>query len=620
MPPVRLLFPPQWVPLNPHFSLPALCGTLRRGGVEVDPVDLNVAFYRQILTPRYLDYTLARARNAREYLQSRLTLGTLAKEDSRAYALLAARYLEIERWLGPEVPVWETVRRDLPEAVAVFTDPVAFYDPVRLVRAFMTVDKALELVSVPFHPNRLRLNDFSAPGHPLTVEGLVAFTESTDDNLFLPFLQAQVPRLLRDDPPVVGISINSHSQLFGGLTLARLLKARRSERTHVTLGGNYFLRVKDALLAKPRFLETFADSVLLGEAEGSLLALCRGADPRGVPNLIGPTGFTFPEAAPPLADRALPDLEGLPLDSYFTPEIVLSTRTSKGCSWQKCTFCDTDFGLEPDVRPVEAVVDEIRLVGGRWGIRNFEFIDECLDPGYMEVLAPRLEGLGVHFFGNGRTEKGFTPDRLRAMSRAGLTMILWGIESGSERILRLIRKGVDPHRRLDILRDAREAGLWNFGFLFFGFPTETEEEARETIDLLRDHTELLNSYGRSVFTLGKHSKLRTQAEKLGIVDMVEDPQEFSTTLDYRVTRGMTREEALRMADRCRLECAVAYDDPLWMHLRHREVLHLYLKEKGRDFVEGFRFTPDQRANLESLYAPTPEALLAVGLLSAADSP
>lgn len=600
----------------------ALCGALRQGGVEVCPVDLNVAFYRHVLTPRYLDYSLARARNALEYLRNRLTLGKLAKEDSRAFAIEAARYFEIERWLTSGLPVWDSVRSELPEAVAVFDDREAFYDPARLVRAFTTVDKALELVSVPFHPNRLRFNDFSAPGHPMTVEGLIAFTAATDDNLFLPFLQSRLPALLRDEPPVVGISINSHSQLFGGLTLARLVKSRKSERTHLTLGGNYFLRVKDALLSRPEFLETFADSVLLGEAEASLLALCRGTPPDRVPNLIHPGGFTFAEAPPPLAERALPDLDGLPLADYFTPEIVLATRTSKGCSWQKCTFCDTDFGIDTDTRPVESVLAEVREVGSRWGITNFELIDECVDPAYMETFSRRVaeEGLRFHFFGNGRTEKGFTAERLAGMARAGMTMVLWGIESGSERILRLIRKGVDPHRRLDILRDSRRAGLWNFGFLFFGFPTETEDEAWQTIRLIQENTEILNSYGRSVFTLGKHSKLRTQAENLGIVDMVEDPQEFSTILDYRVTSGLTREEALRMADRCRLECAVAYDDPLWMHLRHREVLHLYLKEKGRDFVEGFQFTPAQRERLETLYAPTPESLLAQGLLSSVDSP
>lgn len=628
---VRLVFPPQWVPLNPHFSLSALTGHLRGVGITVDPWDLNVAFYRRVFTPGYLDYSLARAQNSYEFLQARLTLGRASGDRSREMGRLATRYFEIDKYLTTHREVWEQTRREIPEAVSVFDDRDRFYDPVHLVRAWVTLDKALELVSLPHHPSRLRLNDFSAPGLPLTVDGLIRFTEDSAENPFLAFLGSRVRPLLRGEPRLIGVSINSHSQLFGGLTLARLLCRHKTPRTHVTLGGNYFLRVRQTLLDRPIFLETFADSVLMGEGEASMTALFHaleaGRPLETVPNLVfsdekGAPRFTFPQAPVALAERRLPDLDGLPLKDYFTPEIVLVTRASKGCSWQKCTFCDTDYGIQPDVRPVESVLAEVEHVRSRWGIENFEFIDESMDPAWMEEFSRRLQerGAGVHFFGNGRTEKAFTSGRLEQMARAGLTMILWGIESGCERIMDLIQKGVDFHARLDILRAARQAGLWNFAFIFFGFPSETEEEALQTIRLIRDHRDIINAYGRSVFTLGKHSRIRGSARRLGLVDVIEDDQEFATTLSYRVTRGMSREEALRVADRCRLECAEAFGEPLWMLLRHREVIHLYLKEKGRDFMEGYRFPPEARQRLEELFQPTSPEQLGFGNLSTADSP
>ena len=58
-----------------------------------------------------------------------------------------------------------------------------------------------------------RKKDFSAPGHPMTVDGLVAFTRASAENPFLPFLTSQVRGLLRDAPGAIGISIDSHSQL-----------------------------------------------------------------------------------------------------------------------------------------------------------------------------------------------------------------------------------------------------------------------------------------------------------------------------------------------------------------------------------------------------------------------
>ncbi len=631
MKPVRLVFPPQWVPLNPHFSLSALSGHLRGEGIPVEPWDLNVAFYRQILTPGHLACSKARAQNAHEFLRVRLMSGRLTGDRSPEMGRLAARFLEIEKFLTTHREVWERTSQEISEAVAVFDDKALFYDPVRLVRAWITLDKALELVSLPFHPSRLRFNDFSAPGLPLTVDGLLRFTADSAENPFLAFLGSRIRPLLQDSPRLIGVSINSHSQLFGGLTLARLLRRHKGPGTHLTLGGNYFLRVRQTLLDRPAFLETFADSVLMGEAEGSMLSLVQALEAdeplEKVPNLVfleegaGPR-FTFPKSAVPLAARRLPDLDGLPLKDYFTPEIVLVTRASKGCSWQKCTFCDTDYGIKPDIRPLQSLLAEVEMARTRWGIENFEFIDESMDPAWLEEFSSRLleRGTRVHFFGNGRTEKAFTPERLEKAARAGLTMILWGIESGCERIMELIQKGVDFHSRLEILRAARRAGLWNFAFIFFGFPSETEEEALQTIRLIRENRDIINAYGRSVFTLGKHSRIRGSARRLGIVDVIEDDQEFATTLSYRVTRGMSREEALRIADRCRLECAEAYGEPLWMLLRHREVIHLYLKEKGRDFMEGYRFPPEERLRLEEFFSPTPQERLDLGVLSDADSP
>jgi len=617
--------------MNPHFSLYALSGHLRNNGIAVFPEDLNVAFYRRLLTPEYLDYSLARARNAFTYLQARLTLGKYAQDTSRAFGFESMRYFEIEKHLRSLLPLWEEVKREIPGAVAVFNHPARFYEPAQLVKAYLTVDKALELVSLPYFPSRLRFNDFSAPGHPMTTESLAAFSRDPGENIFLPFLESRLESLVNDKPDLVGISINSHSQLYGGLTLARLLKERKDPSIHLSLGGNFFLRVRDALLSRPRFLETYADSILLGEGENPMVSLCRALGEAGdldkVPNLIhlgsdGMPCFTQAGEPPALSERAFPDLDGLSREDYFTPEIVLSSRTAKGCYWQKCTFCDTDYGIRPDVRPAKQVVAEMEAVKAGWGIDNFEFIDESMDPEHLEEVARliREKDLRVHFFGNGRTEKSFTPQRLLLFKQAGLTMILWGVESGCERIMKLINKGVDLDERLGILRAARNAGIWNFAFIFFGFPSETEQEAWETIRLIKNNRDIINSYGRSVFTLGKHSKIRGKAEDLGIAGFIEDDQEFATILSYRVNQGMSHEEALKMADRCRLECAEAYSDPLWMHLRYREVIHLYLKEKGPDFVENFKFSPEERARLETLYAPVPDELLALGFLSLLDSP
>ena len=631
----KLIYPPQWNPMNPHFALYTLAGYLRGQGADCQLCDYNVEFFREILTTGYLTYSLGRVRNTRDYLKMRVQMGLMRKEKSPEFGAICARLLEIDKFLGPKRRIWRDVKRDLPDAVAVFNDREKFYDPARLLKAYITVDKALDLVSLPFYPSRLRFNDFSAPEHPMTVEGLIEFSLNRDENVFLPFLEMKAALLAREirtcgDKVIVGISINSHSQLYGGLTLARLLRDMKLPNLHVSLGGNYFMRLREALLTKPRFLQHFADSVIWGEGERPMLALYRAVEAgrplEEVPNLLylneeGMVKMNAPVDPLPLAERADPSLEGLDLSLYFCPEIVLSARTSKGCYWQKCTFCDTDYGIKHDVCPVDKVFAEWKLLAEKYGITNFELIDESMTPAYMTELCRKMidAGLKVNFFGNGRTDKEFTAPVFHTLREGGLTMVMWGIESANERILKLINKGVDIHKRLDILRAAHDAGIWNFAYIFFGFPSETEEEAQQTIDLICDNTDIINAYGRSVFTLGKHSKIRRNAKELGIVDMIADDQEFSTILNYRVTRGMNRAAALRMADRCRQQCIMAYGIPIWMFLRYREVIHLYLKEKGCDFLMNHKLSKAEWEAVRGSFAPAAEQELAFGYLSNDDT-
>lgn len=151
-----------------------------------------------------------------------------------------------------------------------------------------------------------------------------------------------------------------------------------------------------------------------------------------------------------------------------------------------------------------------------------------------------------------------------------------------------MRKGVNPANRMQILKDASDAGLWNFAYIFFGFPTETEEEAMDTIRMLVEHQDIIHSYGRSVFTLGKHAPLFEDRKAFGILEYVEDRQEFSTNLTYRTSEGLQASDLAGISQRCRDAYAQAAGEPLWMLLRSRENLHLYLAHHGADYVRRWK--------------------------------
>ncbi|MCK7484545.1 MAG: radical SAM protein [Bacillus subtilis] len=101
----------------------------------------------------------------------------------------------------------------------------------------------------------------------------------------------------------------------------------------------------------------------------------------------------------------------------------------------------------------------------------------------MDKLASKIleEKLDINWYCSARLETSLTKEILQKARAAGLRMILWGFESGSKRIMELINKGIDLDKRFEILRNATEADIWNFAYLFFGFPSETVEDAQETI-------------------------------------------------------------------------------------------------------------------------------------------
>lgn len=616
-----LVFPPQWTPQQPPFGLSSVGGHLRSQGIPVVFRDLNIEFYEQILTHEYLSYSKDLTLMRREHLAGASFVRIALKDESEEVKYDAAHLLRIDEFLESRKEVWDEVGGEVAGALAAMRNPTRFYDPNELVNALVTIDSALELASLPYYPASLSLNDYRNPLCHLTLKSLERCTRDKKSNIFIGFYQDLLPSLVNPLPDILAISINSFSQVLPGLTLARMLKERIGGRCHLSIGGNFFGRLRERLLALPRFFELFCDSLIIGEGEGPMLELVRAvgqvrsmagaaagaaaagagasdreeSDPLStVPRLLycrdGKVIFTFEEERIKLEKIGFLDLEGLPLQRYLSPETVVCIQYSRGCYWGRCTFCDAYYGVQLEKKSIHRLVEEIRHLRERYGVRHYEFIDECIHPPEMQKIAEEFmkADLGIRWFSNARIETRFKEDILSSLASSGLTMLLWGFESGSERIMKLIDKGVTVRERLNILRRARDAGIWNFAYIFFGFPSETEEEAMETVKAISEHTDLIHSYGRSLFTLGKHSPLRKKAEEFGIVDLIEDDQDLSTNLFYKVSRGMSQSEVEAFARRCTSICYEAYQSPLWMYLRNRENLHLYLAKYGPEYVASYK--------------------------------
>lgn len=594
---MHLLFPPQWLPLNPHNAMITLSNSLRKNNFDINFRDLNIEYYNFVLNKDYLKRSVNKALSMQQEL-----FNTLSKEYKEGmtefdytpeFRKNLLKYEKIKEFKTTRIDELEQLPDEIDDLLAIMRDKEKFYNPLYLLNAMTKIDNALEVASLPYYPSVLSLHSYTNQYFKLTFESIKECCLDKSTNMFYDFYEFIIPSILEENPNSISISINSSSQIVPGLTLAMLLK--QTKKAHINIGGNFFTRVTESLINRPEFFETFVDSVGYAEGEKPIVEFAKYINGQisieEVPNLMYlQNGIVKcnPKAEPLQLDEiSIGNLEDFPIDLYFTPEIVFPVQSSRGCYWGKCSFCDEDFGQNHSIKNSDKLISELEYLKKTYNISHFEFVDESISSEYLKEFSEKVinSKLGITWFNNARLENEFNKELLEKAHEAGLRMLLWGFESGSKRIMKLINKGIEIDKRLDILKTAHEIGIWNFAFIFFGFPSETHEDAMETIDIISKNTDIINSYGRSVFSLGKHTRLQDNPEKYFISEIKASNEEFSPSYKFTASTGLNEKEIAEVSNLCTQNCNKAYNNPLWMYLRYREIIFLYICKFGAHDVQ-----------------------------------
>ncbi len=164
--------------------------------------------------------------------------------------------------------------------------------------------------------------------------------------------------------------------------------------------------------------------------------------------------------------------------------------TSRGCPF-RCTYClwpSTLYGREFRARSAENVVDELEEAITRFGVDEVYFDDDsmALDRDRMlEICRLIVErDLKFEWIAQCRVDS-MDGEVLRAMKRSGCRYIRFGVESGSPKMLKIMRKGITVERVMETFRLARQAGIRTQAFFLFGIPGETWETVAETIEFAK---------------------------------------------------------------------------------------------------------------------------------------
>ncbi|MDP3694657.1 MAG: radical SAM protein, partial [Desulfocapsaceae bacterium] len=261
-----------------------------------------------------------------------------------------------------------------------------------------------------------------------------------------------------------------------------------------------------------------------------LLAGGRHPDPEqlaAVPNLIrrDPISGTIvqgPPAVLDLAESTPPDYSDLDLTRYLAPSPMLLYSPTRGCYWNKCSFCGYGFNQSGAHAyreiPVQQAVADLRAMQEQYGVANFYFSCDVLSPDYAFRLAQEIldTGLEIYWSTDLRIEAAYTPERCRLLYRSGLRAVAFGVESGSPKVLRLMHKGVTPERIRTVNRHFHQAGISTAWMTFLGHPGEGFQEAKATLDLLAAERKVVDQFIVGTFGLTPGSRIACRPEEFGI--------------------------------------------------------------------------------------------------------
>lgn len=514
---VALIYPPTCDPTAPYLAVPMLTGFLRAHGVDVMPIDANIEAFDRLLAEKSLG-------SLRDRLEARLAeldrKTILDHQEQLEYAALA-------RARGDAHAAPNGIER----AKNTFRDEVAFHDPDAYASAVATVDAALRVVSATHHPLHLDFTAYRTPFGLTTMEEIERASRPESDPFDDYVMNDLIPRLRDAKVDVVGLSVCFPGQLQPAYAFALKIK-RELPHVHVTCGGpgitQMLIRLSGHRLA--RALGPF-DTACVFEGENTLLSLLRAIEEnknlRECTNVIvrdklmgarflSGHGMEDLKALPP------PDFDGLPLTKYFSPRLVLPYDPTRGCYWGKCTFCH--YGLAEvgtaayRERDVTAITEHLRGLSEKYGTRHFYLSQDSVAPKTIVKLSQAIidANLDIRWATDLKPEKYLTQERADTLRKAGAVACALGVESGSDRVLKLIDKGAPVAVVSTVVDHLSNAGIAAEAMCFTEFPTETHDEALQTLDFLGDRSDRIAVYIVGEFGLTHGSLVAQSPELFGI--------------------------------------------------------------------------------------------------------
>lgn len=351
---------------------------------------------------------------------------------------------------------------------------------------------------------------------------------------FMDYCMAAVPWA---DYSAVGFT-STFEQNVASLALARRIKVAHPQIAVVFGGANWEAEMGHEF--HKQF--AFVDYVCSGEAEKSLPALARLlrsgqsaedlAEPiRGI--IYRARGGDSVYTGPAEMVREMDELPYPDFGDYFqhleqctvaTPVVpTLLFESSRGCWWgakSHCTFCGLNGGtMAFRSKSPRRALDELEYLAERWQTERVEAVDNILDMKYFNDMLPALgrarRGLQLFY----EVKSNLSRAQVKLLRDAGVVRIQPGIESMSDHVLKLMRKGTTALRNIQLLKWAQEYGVtveWN---ILYGFPGETAEDYAKMLNTLRAIRFLRPPCATGPIRLDRFSPYHNSPAEFGLINV-----------------------------------------------------------------------------------------------------
>ncbi|MFC2110722.1 B12-binding domain-containing radical SAM protein, partial [Bacteroidota bacterium] len=353
-------------------------------------------------------------------------------------------------------------------------------------------------------------------------------------------------RIKKTQPRLVGISVPFPGNLHSAFRCAQFIK-NNYPGIKISMGGG-FPNTELRSLTDIRVFEFF-DYITLDDGELPVELLVHSLDIENLDNfkfkrtLLAKDGAVFYNNNSNIPDYkqkdiGTPDYSDLLLNQYISVIEIANPMHSlwsdgrwnkmtmaHGCYWGKCSFCDVSLDYIKIYEPITAklLVDRIEEIIEQTGETGFHFVDEAAPPALMRALALEIlkRKVTVTWWTNIRFEKSFTKDLCILLKASGCIAISGGLEVASDRLLKLIDKGVTVEQVAQVTHHFTNAGILVHSYLMYGYPTQTVQETIDSLEMVKQLFELgiIQSGFWHQFSLTAHSPIGQNPNDYGITPL-----------------------------------------------------------------------------------------------------